>query len=211
MGSDLTVCDAARVSFAKESKLMDDGSLSQPDCKLIAYLAKYNHFTPFCHCVASFRIKAPIFVARQLAKHQIGFSWNEESRRYIADTPEYWLPNAIRTRPDGSIKQGSGGEHGLSDTMLEDIAIHVEESIHFYNEMIENGAAPEQARMILPLNTMTEWIWTGSLAAWARMCKLRLDAHAQAETREVALLVAEDMSHAFPVSWAALIEVNEGG
>lgn len=205
MGDDRSVVNAARVSFAKEV-----AEMRPSDEKLIGYLAKHNHFSCFTHCMASFRIKAPVFVARQLAKHQIGLSWNESSRRYVDGAPEYWMPDTLRMRPDGSIKQGSGSKHEASDELLGVIERQTQSNIDMYNILIEDGVAPEQARMVLPLNVITEWIWTGSLAAWARICKLRLDAHAQKETREIALFVAQDMQEAFPVSWAALMGVKEG-
>lgn len=208
LGTDISVVNAARVSFAKESAF-ENGILGDRDRSLITFLAKHNHFTPFCHCMATFRIKAPIFVARQLVKHQVGFSgWNEVSRRYVDESPEYWLPDSIRARPNGAIKQGSGGDHELSDVMLGAIDGITNAAISFYSKLIGDGVAPEQARMVLPLNCMTEWFWTGSLAAWARMCKLRLDAHAQAETREVAVMIGGHMQDAFPVSWAALMGVK---
>lgn len=205
MGSDVSVINAARVSFAKEV-----AEMRPSDEKLITYLSKNNHFTPFCHCMTTFRIKAPVFVARQLAKHQVGFSgWNEVSRRYVDEAPEYWLPDVLRQRPSGSIKQGSGAEHEESSDLLGFIERHTQSNIDVYDELILSGVAPEQARMVLPLNVHTEWIWTGSLAAWARMCKLRLDAHAQIETQEVARAIAAKMQELFPVSWAALMGVKE--
>lgn len=212
MGSDLSVCNAARVSFAKESswEYTDYGNytgeryLSAPDTKLIAYLAKHNHWSPFAHCFVSFRIKAPIFVARQLVKHQVGLAWNEESRRYIDEEPEFFFPQVWRGRPEGSIKQGSSGvvQHMLH---AQDVATScTNKALAEYNELLSIGVAPEQARMILPQNTMTNWIWSGSLMAFARVCNLRLDPHAQQETAEVAKLIDAEMSKLFPVSWEAL-------
>jgi thymidylate synthase (FAD) len=201
MGSDLTVVNTARVSFAKTHTEFNH----ENDVKLINYLAKHNHWTPFGHCFAQFRIKAPIFVARQMVKHQIGLVWNEESRRYIDSEPEFWFPEVWRGRPEGSIKQGSSGgiQHDLYAT---DIAYRsVKLALATYNELLTIGVAPEQARMVLPLNTHTEWIWSGSLAAWARVCKLRLDPHAQKETMEVAKIIDGYMSGLFPVSWEALL------
>lgn len=211
MGSDLTVVNAARVSFDKESKwdYEDNGLYAEPflaekDAKLIGYLAKHNHWTCFGHCFAQFRIKAPIFVARQLVKHQVGLVWNEVSRRYVDREPEFWFPDVWRGRPEGSMKQGSSGvvQHNM---YVNDQAKQVVNlSLEVYNEMLNVGVAPEQARMVLPLNTHTEWYWSGSLAAWARVCKLRLDPHAQAETAEVAKLIDAEMEKLFPVSWKAL-------
>lgn len=218
MGSDLSVCNAARVSFAKESDWdyaapgpnWGEKSLSEPDTKLIAYLAKHNHWSPFAHCFASFRIKAPIFVARQLVKHQVGLAWNEESRRYIDEEPEFFFPQVWRGRPEGSIKQGSAGtverfEHEDGTFIVAGVAEHVcKDALTAYNRLIDGGVAPEQARMILPQNTMTNWIWSGSLMAFARVCNLRLDPHAQAETREVAVEIDSRMNALFPVSWKEL-------
>ncbi len=212
MGSDLTVVNAARVSFAKESKWSGysidcaEPVLKDADAKLIKYLAKHNHWTPFGHITATFRIKASIFVARQLVKHQVGLVWNEESRRYIDDTPAFFGIK-WRQRPDGSIKQGSGAEfdevmQNHFNRMLEQ---HVVNSVELYEFYLAQGVAPEQARVVLPLNTATEWYWTGSVAAWSRVCKLRLDSHAQKETAEVADEINIRLSEQFPVSWAALI------
>ena len=212
MGSDLSVCQAARVSFAKESDWEfdyhdslneeDRFRLSEPDTKLIAYLAKHNHWSPFAHCFVSFRIKAPIFVARQLVKHQVGLAWNEESRRYIDEEPEFFFPEVWRGRPKGSIKQGSAGEvKGAATFMANESTSH---ALDTYNWLLSQDIAPEQARMILPQNTMTNWIWSGSLMAFARVCNLRLDPHAQAETHDVAALIDAEMARLFPVSWKEL-------
>lgn len=214
MGSDLTIVNAARVSFAKESTwnfkgyFDDDGNeaveLNKGDVGLINYLATHNHWTPFGHCFVQFRIKAPIFVARQLVKHQVGLVWNEVSRRYVDTPPEYYLPDTWRARPEGSVKQGSGDTHPdtveFSAEMPEVIAAFDE----LYLGLIEKGVAPEQARMVLPQNTMTEWYWSGSLAAFSRVCKLRLDPHTQAETTDIAQGINELIAPLFPVAWAAL-------
>lgn len=200
MGDDLFVANSARVSMAKHHDVFDELT----DTKLINYLARENHFTPFAHPHISFRIKAPIFVARQLVKHQVGLVWNEESRRYIDSEPEFWFPKTLRNRPDGSIKQGSGGEHEASEQWLDANRDLVKHALSHYNLMIGDGIAPEQARMILPQNAMTQWYWSGSLAAFARVCKLRLDPHAQQETQEVAKMIANEVSKLFPVSWRAL-------
>lgn len=207
MGSDLSVVNAARVSFAKESDLDEQGILTEPDQRLIKYLATHGHWTPFAHAFLSFRIKAPIFVARQLVKHQVGLAWNEVSRRYVDEEPEFWLPEpeGWRGRPVNA-KQGSTG-------FMPDPDIHIAISPHLamryaldcYNQMIATGYAPEQARMVLPLNTMTEWIWSGSLAAFARVCKLRLDPHAQAETKDIAVLINAKVPHKFQHSWNTLL------
>lgn len=213
MGSDLSVVNAARVSFAKESKWAHEEHhwnhtkiLSEKDQKLIAYLAKHNHWSPFAHAFLSFRIKAPIFVARQLVKHQVGLAWNEVSRRYVDDEPEFYFPN-WRYRSE-SAKQGSAGQ--VEDDIYSDAAFHLqrttEQALASYNELLKLQVAPEQARMVLPQNTMTEWIWSGSLMAFARVCKLRLDSHAQAETRKVAQMINEQVPKEFEHSWKALLE-----
>ena len=214
MGSDLTVANAARVSFDKESDwdFPDPETgihpLKEADAKIIRYLAKHNHWTPFGHCTAQFRVKAPIFVARQLVKHQVGLVWNEVSRRYVDTPPEYWFPKTWRMRPDGSIKQGSGNlvSQEDNDYCMDTLQYMVDHANDAYEYLLNKGIAPEQARMVLPLNMMTEWYWTGSLAAWARVCKLRLDPHAQIEVQEIAKLINEHMAREFPVSWAALME-----
>lgn len=217
MGDDLTVVNAARVSMHKESEFevpvgTSEQVLSDRDAKLIKYLAEHNHWTPFGHCFAQFRIKAPIFVARQLVKHQVGLVWNEVSRRYVDEEPEFWLPEVWRGRPEGSIKQGSAGEvdrftTGEGGFITAGVAEWVcRDAVKAYSRMIEGGVAPEMARMILPQNMMTEWIWSGSLAAWGRVCKLRLDPHAQKETEEVAVHIDRHMANLFPVSWKELMK-----
>jgi len=222
MGSDLTVCNAARVSFDKESEWEivypagDMGSptsiLSDKDAKLIKYLADHNHWSPFAHTSIQLRLKAPIFVARQLVKHQVGGVWNEVSRRYVDSEPEFWFPEVWRGRPEGSIKQGSSGEVDLPDHFSPYLDVNLKPvdvaqlSLNMYNHMLECGVAPEQARMILPQNMMTEWYWTGSLMFFARVCRERLAPGAQLETREAAECIAEIVAPLFPVSWSALME-----
>lgn len=209
MGTDLSVVNAARVSMNKESA-WEIGAirkqLSEKDARLIAYLVEHNHWTPFAHCFVTFRIKAPIFVARQLAKHQVGLAWNEVSRRYVDEEPEFWFPSTLRGRPEGNIKQGSGGENPNSEGWIDDMQYTCEKALELYQRMIQDDVAPEQARMLLPLNTMTEWIWSGSLAAWARVCNLRLDAHAQEETRKIADHLDKHMHSIFPISWGELMK-----
>ncbi len=213
MGSDLSTVNAARVSFAKESDWegYDEGTdgwkLSEKDQKLISYLAKHNHFTPFCHSFLSFRIKAPTFVARQLVKHQVGLSWNEESRRYIDDEPEFYIPDVFRSAPVNA-KQGSGENivPFWSEKYADYVGIHAAHALKAYNYLLWQGVAPEQARMVLPLNTMTNWIWSGSLAAFARVCKLRLDPHAQKECQEIAQKINDCIPSEMQHSWKALID-----
>ena len=220
MGSDLSVVNAARVSFAKESdweEIQLPGEygplprLSEKDQKLVAYLAKHGHWTPFAHAFLSFRIKAPIFVARQLVKHQVGLAWNEVSRRYVDDEPEFWFPKVWRGKPVNA-KQGSS--EAVPDDVQYDakhgVAEACERALNEYLHLVSSDVAPEQARMVLPQNTMTEWIWSGSLAAFARVCNLRICAHAQAETREVAQKIFDQVPKEFEHSWKALTKQCEG-
>ena len=208
MGNDLTVANAARVSFGKTSEMEDDPwgppKLKAKDDKLIRYLAKHKHISPFGHCFASFHVKAPIFVARQLVKHKF-LRWNEISRRYVDDEPEFYVPDVWRGR-SADKKQGSEGEvrlGTLDDTIVSDSP---HEALCAYNALLDAGVAPEQARMVLPQSTMTEWYWSGSLDAFADMCNLRCKADTQAETREVARQIDHKMIELFPVSWDALTE-----
>lgn len=207
MGSDVNVVNAARVSFAKCSDAVD----VEKDTKLINYLAKHNHWSPLAHTSVSIRVKAPIFMARQFVKHQIGLVWNEESRRYIDDTPEFYKPSIWRGRPQNA-KQGSSGTHPMiieHDYGRTDMDRWFEEftadALYFYTTMVEEGVAPEQARMVLPQSTMTNWIWTGSLVAFARVCKLRLDPHAQVEAQELAQKIHDVIAPLYPISWEALM------
>ena len=193
MGSDLTVVNAARVSFGKNKEVFEAS-----DEKLISFLAKHNHWSPFAHCSVQFRIKAPIFVARQLVKHQVGLSWNEISRRYVDYEPEYYMPKNWRLRAEDK-KQGSSNE-----TIEYDIANTIKNANTTYNDMLAKGIAPELARMVLPQNMMTEWYWTGSLYAFARVCQLRCAEDTQEETRIVANSIDEFCNEEFPYSWKYL-------
>lgn len=219
MGSDLSVVNAARVSFDKESEWYDCpfeglmlGELKFADEKLISYLAKHNHWSPFSHSMASFRIKAPIFVARQLQKHTVGLAWNEVSRRYVDSEPEFFMPEVWRGKAE-SVKQGSSDtEVDLFVAWDKDISMRfklpntvMETCLTHYTHLLELGVCPEQARMVLPQSTMTEWIWSGSLYAFARVCNLRLDSHTQQETQAVAKSISIEMHDLFPVSWEALV------
>jgi thymidylate synthase (FAD) len=219
MGTDLSVVNAARVSFSKESSwehhVPNQGifELSERDKKLIRYLAKHNHWTPFGHCTLSYHIKTPIFVARQLVKHQTGLVWNEISRRYVDDDPEFWYPENWRGRPTDK-KQGSSEETvnwiGRAERTGSRVRKTCEMALHTYKSMIDAGVAPEQARMVLPQNMMTEWYWSGSLYAFARVCGLRCKGDAQEETRDVAWMIYDIAKEKFPVSWDALF-YNEIG
>lgn len=211
MGDDLFVANVARVSFAKESKsfstkeMMEKGS----DEGIINYLAKHNHWTPFGHPQITLRVKAPIPIRTQCFKSKVGFVENEESRRYISTEPELFIPEYFRSKPEGSIKQGSGSIHKNSDKHLRAYEAVCLEAIEEYNIMIEDGVAPEQARFILPQGVYVNWIWTGSLAAYARFCNLRKDPHAQEEVRQIAKEVDVIVSKLFPYSWKALMENNK--
>lgn len=220
MGSDLSVVNAARVSFAKESCLTNiwDEELQESvpglqnkDISLINYLAKHAHWSPFAHNSLTFRIKAPIFVARQLVKHTVGGVWNEVSRRYVDDEPEFYFPDTWRGKPVNAKQGSSDLIVDISSEMSNYDDYYSPESVcefcyTAYDKMILAGVAPEQARMILPQNTMTEWWWTGSLMFFARVCKQRLDPHAQQETREVAQMIAEQIPLEFEHSWKALMQ-----
>lgn len=218
MGTDMSVVNAARVSFDKRSEwdygfaLDADGckdysaptrKLNDADCKLIRYLAEHNHWSPFSHAFASFRIKAPIFVARQLVKHTVGLAWNEVSRRYVSSEPEFYLPDYWR-KSASNVKQGSSAEVAGHFNIVAEKAI--DRCLKTYQLMLDEGVCAEQARMILPQNTMTEWVWSGSLYAFARVCNLRLDSHTQVETREVAQGIHKAMQSKFPESWKVLVK-----
>jgi thymidylate synthase (FAD) len=218
MGSDLSVVNAARVSFGKKSELVEgtvkqdeqgdylEMVLSDRDTKLIRYLAKHKHISPFGHAFASFHVKAPVFVARQLVKHKF-LRWNEISRRYVDEEPEFYSPDVWRGR-SADKKQGSEGEVDFDPHCVylpDHYSYRAEEiCLDVYDAMLEAGVAPEQARMVLPQSMMTEWYWSGSLDAFADMCHLRCKPDTQAETREVAEKIEDLMMNRFPVSWEAL-------
>ena len=195
MGSDLSIVNAARVSFHKVKTEFDE-----KDERLIKYLATHNHWSPFAHASLQFRIKAPVFVARQLVKHQVGLVWNEVSRRYVDSEPEFYLPFLWRNKAEDK-KQGSGDSEIEYD--VSDIITHSKE---LYNDMIEKGIAPEMARMVLPQSMMTEWIWSGTLYAFARVCQLRNKDDSQQETRMITEQMAKHCADHFPVSWRYLNE-----
>ena len=205
MGTDLSVVNAARVSFAKENKEFE----VVDDSRLIRYLAKHNHWSPFGHASLQFHVTAPIFVARQLVKHQVGLVWNEVSRRYVDTEVEFYVPKEWRARPDKSIKQGSADEV-IDINERGDIVNHYEHAIRqakwSYEQLLRQGVAPEMARMVLPQAMMTEWYWSGSLYAFARVCNLRLDKTAQKETQWVAEEISTQIKPHFPQSWKHLTE-----
>ena len=206
LGSDITVVNSARVSFNKESQFENSGELSSKDVKLINYLAKHNHFTPFTHPQITLRETVPIFVARQRFKHMVGFTYNEVSRRYVDDTPEFYFPAEWRTRPDGSLKQGSGGVHVENETMKRAYLDFIKNASSLYERMVASGIAPEQARMVLPQSMLTSYYVTGSLAAFARLYKQRADSHAQKEIQDLAHQIGQVIQPLYPVSWAALTQ-----
>lgn len=206
MGSDITVTNSARVSFNKESKPNPDGSLSASDEKLIGYLATHGHTSPFTHPQITLRETVPIFVARQRFKHVVGFTYNEVSRRYVDDTPKFYVPEVWRSRPEGSVKQGSGSSHADSDMFTGVYAEFIKNAKATYENMIACGVAPEQARMVLPQSMLTSYYVTGSLAAFARAYKQRIDAHAQIEIQDLAKQWNEIIEPLFPVSWSALTQ-----
>ena len=214
MGSDLSVVNAARVSFNKESYWdsernwtgYQEEKLLERDAKLIKYLAKHNHFTPFCHPQISLRIKCPIFVRAQLGKHQVGLVMNEVSRRYVTFEPEVYIP-LWRAAPTDGAKQGSSGaieDMDLCIKMRQEYQGVVNECLDLYNKLLADGVAPEQARSILPQGTYTEFVWTGSLYAFARVYNLRIDSHAQWEIQEYAKAIDKIIAPLFPVSWQTL-------
>ena len=208
MGSDLSVVNAARVSFAKKSELewvekknsstLYEQTLKEKDKKLINYLAKHDHWSPFGHASLQFHIKAPIFVARQLVKHQVGLVWNEVSRRYVDDEPEFYVPKKWRLKAEDK-KQGSSDE-----TIEYQLGSTMEFLKQTYNNMLKANIAPELARMILPQNLYTEWYWSGTLIAFARVCNLRCKSDTQFETQQIANMIDSISKEQFPVSWEAL-------
>lgn len=197
VGDDLTVVNAARVSFGKKHDEFQGN-----DLKLIVYLAKHKHISPFGHCFATFHVKAPVFVARQLVKHKF-LRWNEISRRYVDDEPEFFMPDVWRGRSEDK-KQGS---EGVVDTDVSPKYAYTA-ALETYKNLLADGVTPEQARMVLPQAMYTEWYWSGSLDAFASMCLLRCAPDTQYETRLVADQISSVMLDKFPVSWRALMEAD---
>lgn len=215
MGDDLTIVNAARVSFNKESSwdgeqhwtgAVKGKALSEKDQKLIAYLAKHKHWTPFAHPQITLRIKAPIFIRTQLFKHKVGLTENEVSRRYVSDPPVVYFPH-WRGKPTNGAKQGSEDFMPIDDqynTVGRYYDMSIRDALHTYEQLVKMGVAPEQARSVLPQGTYTEWWWTGSLSAFARVYAQRSDPHAQWECQQYAKAIGEIISPLFPHSWAAL-------
>lgn len=217
MGTDLDVVNAAKVSFSKESEwewqteyecgvpVSDTPILADKDKKLINYLATHDHWTPFAHTALKFRCSAPVPIRTQAFKHKIGMVENEESRRYISSTPEIYIPEFFRAKPEGSIKQGSAGEHPRSDEFLKRYKEKTEECVGLYLTMLNGGICPEQARFVLPQGAIVNWIWTGNLVSFANFYNKRTDTNAQYEVRLLAESVGKQIADIFPVSWKALV------
>ena len=198
MGNDTNVVNAARVSFAKEVQ-----EFTEKDQGLLNYLAKHNHWSPFAHTCISVRCKVPIFLARQLVKHQVGGNWNEESRRYIDGPVEFYIPKELHSKPDNA-KQGSGGVHPASLALVHSMTLTTAEMYQQYKWLLEDGIAPEEARMVLPLNSMTNFIWTGSLLFMDRVITQRIDGHAQLIAQDFAKKLQEVVRPLYPYSFKAL-------
>ena len=202
MGNDLTVVNSARVSFSNHKEEFEEN-----DKKLIRYLAKHNHWTPFAHPQITLRIKAPISIRTQFFKHKQGFVENEVSRRYVSFLPEFYYPE-WRSKPEGNAKQGSDEKiHWCirRDSWDYDLNRLMENALFLYERLIKEGVAPEQARFVLPQAMYTEWYWTGSLAAYGRFYKQRIDEHAQWEIQQYAEAIGKIIQPLFPVSWQELI------
>ncbi len=208
-GGDLLVVNAARCSFGKEKSVFDE-----KDDKLVKFLAREKHLLPFRHPTLTLRCKAPLFVARQLGKHQAGMSWSEESRRYISTEPEFFWPDKWRKRAE-NVKQGSSDEEvdvmqGLATDsyfpVRQVMEAQLKAAVNTYNDALEAGIAPELARMILPQNMYITWVWTGTLLAWIHMIKERANSHAQRETQDFARMVEAEVRRLYPVSASALLD-----
>ncbi len=236
MGDDLAVVNAARVSFDKMSEWVETCScgivydkksfngwpgcgadartcpasvkktLSEKDAKLIKYLSDHDHWSPFAHTSIKLRMSAPVPIRTQCFKHKQGFTENEESRRYISSTPELFIPEYFRLKPEGSIKQGSGDKHPKSNEWMEAYVHNAKQALFCYEEMIADGVCPEQARFVLPQGVLVNWIWTGNVYSFANFYKKRSDSHAQKEIQDLAKMVDEIIRPLYPVSWSALVD-----
>lgn len=205
-GSDNTIANTARVSMELSGgwENLPEGYTEEQRNRLIKYLAKHKHTTPFRHNSISIRCKVPVFIARQLGKHQAGLSWNEVSRRYVDSDVEFFEPDGWRKRPEKSIKQGSSGISESSEFYKDLYKSHCGESLKLYNTMLDDGVAPEMARMVLPQSMMVEYVWTGNLMAFAHVFNLRADGHAQVEAQEFAHKLNDVIEPLFPVAWKSL-------
>ena len=208
-GDDEQICDAARVSFDNDVLDQDFETKYKKDVRLLNYLAKHNHWSPFAHNSITLRITAPIFLARQLVKHQVGGVWNQISRRYVDSTPSFYVPTEYHMRPKNA-KQGSGAmfDYQTCWEFQSHIREHCYEALELYAELLKKGVAPEEARMVLPLNMMTSWYWTGSLAFFFRVYKQRSDSHAQLVAQEFAQKLKDIIEPLFPEAWKALEDAN---
>ena len=204
MGNDDSVVNAARVSFAKQA----DQYTEDQNARLIKYLARHNHWTPFAHAFVTLRFKAPIAIHAQCVKHQVGFAMNTVSRRYVSDKPELFIPE-FRLAPEGSVKQGSGEVHPDNAHWQVNYEDLMNKAVDLYLMMIDGDVAPEQARFVLPQGVMTEWVWSGSLQAWARFYTQRIDPHAQQEIQFLAQEVDKIVGALYPVAWDALTGVTD--
>lgn len=205
-GGDLSIVNSARVSFDKESNYdpEEENGLCLRDRKLIKYLADHQHMTPFRHNFIQLRCSVPLFLARQLMKHQAGLTWNEVSRRYVDETPEFHIPNEWRSRPKDGIKQGSGEPVGCQSYISAIYGKYIEGCKGYYNELLTQGVAPEMARMVLPQSMMVDFIWSGNLLAFSHVYNLRSGEGAQVEAKEFAELLSKEIASEFPVGWEAL-------
>lgn len=221
MGNDLSVVKAAKVSFANDVEVSAfitradavlhekaTGQKVRSHEALIEYLASHDHWTPFAHTSITLRMSAPVPIRTQCFKHKVGFVENEESRRYISDRPVLFVPDVFRQAPDGDkVKQGSAGPHPSSDIIRQAYIQRCEDMINFYEQLVKDGVAPEQARMALPQGVEVNWYWTGSLYAYAQAWIKRSDSHAQEEIQDLFKPVNEIMGKLFPFSWKALTAV----
>lgn len=202
LGDDLRVANVARTSFNRWKEELDD-----KDVKLINYLSAHSHYSPFRHVQVSLRCKAPVFLARQLGKHQTGLSWNEVSRRYVDVGIEFYSPDSWRSRPSDGIKQGSGRVFTDKDAdflMWEQYNIAMDTAKDCYEMLLKMNVAPEMARMVLPQAMQVEWVWTGSLQAFYHVYNLRSGEGAQKEAVDFAQLVENVVQPIFPHCWSAL-------
>ncbi len=208
MGADSDICDAARVSFDKPASMFSHDQ----NQKLLCYLAKHEHWSPFAHGYMKFKFSAPLFIARQFQKHVVGFAWNEISRRYVDADPMFFVPHSWRKRPD-NVKQGSTTEDEVTLTKesveLGRYMVQAREWMRDYRQLKLSGVCPEQARMVMPQAMMTEWIWSGSLQAWKRFVDQRSDSHAQAECHPYANKVKGFIKPMYPMSAKAFWSNND--
>lgn len=198
-GGDLSIVNSARVSFAKEVE-----ELNEKDERLIEYLAKHKHMTPFRHNFIQLRCSVPLFLARQLMKHQAGLTWNEVSRRYVDDLPEFYYPKLWRDRPEGNVKQGSGNTSQYTAEVEYAYSEFVDKALDVYEYMLKAGIAPEMARMVLPQSMMVDFIWSGNLLAFAHVYNLRIGSGAQKEAQDFAMMLDREIRPMFPFGWTAL-------